>query len=224
MLSGFVAEKVIHPEELDQPAVKIDVPEGDQAAAPKKPQKAEPILAMLGQADVEAGKNISRACAACHSFDKGGPNRVGPNLYNVVMADIARNDQYAYSDALMEKDGVWDYDALNQFLWRPKKWAPGTKMNFIGLDDPEDRADIIAWLRTLSDDPADLPTSDEINASLAEEPAMEGAIEDTMQDEEVGQDEEGAPEDELNNAMEEVSSKEETLMDKTDADDPPHIP
>lgn len=189
MLSGFVAEKIIHPEELDQPAVKIDVPEGEQAAAPAKPQTAEPILAMLADADVEAGKNISRACAACHSFDKGGPNRVGPNLHDIVMADIARDDQYAYSDALMEKEGVWDYDALNQFLWRPKKWAPGTKMNFIGLDDAEDRADIIAWLRTLADDPADLPTADEINA-----------------------------------AMEEISSKEETMMDKTDGDDPPHIP
>jgi cytochrome c len=160
MLSGFVSRSVVHVEAIDKDAYVIEAAETNAAGAPAKPAGAEPILALLESADIAKGKKLAKACAACHSFDKGGANKVGPNLWNVVNAAISSKDGFAYSDALKAKnaEGVkWTYEELNAFLYKPKKYALGTKMSYIGMKKVKDRANMVAWLRSLSDNPAPLP-------------------------------------------------------------------
>lgn len=166
MISGFVAKKIVHPHDLEKDAIAIDG--GAVASAgPAKVKMPEPILALIEAADVERGAKLSKACAACHSFDDGGVNKVGPNLWNIVNASKAHLDNFKYSSAMAEFDGVWDYSALNHFLWKPKSYIAGTKMNYAGLRKPEDRAAMIAWLRTLSGSVATLPTEGDIAAEIA---------------------------------------------------------
>jgi len=113
---------------------------------------------LLASADVAAGQRASRACAACHTFDKGGPNRVGPNLYAIVNAPHAHAAGFAYSDVLKRMaNEPWEYEDLNGFLANPRTYAPGTKMNFAGIRSVQERANLIAWLRTLADTQAPLP-------------------------------------------------------------------
>lgn len=160
MFTGFLAEHIVHEPKLEEEAYVIEVADAPVAGAEAAPQGPEPIQAMLASASVEKGEKLSRACAACHSFDKGGANRVGPNLWNIVNNKTAHVGEFAYSDDLMNANSTWDYAHLNEFLWKPKKVYPGTKMNFIGLKKAEDRAALIAWLRTLSDSPAPLPVGE----------------------------------------------------------------
>lgn len=191
MLTGFIADQIFHHEKLEKDAVTIEGASGDGhgAAISQKPQLPEPIMAMLATADIEKGAKISKACAACHSFDKGGPVKQGPNLWNIVGKAKASASGFSYSDAMAAKGGEWDYDSLNFLMWKPKKYIPGTKMNFAGLKKAKDRAALIGWLREQSDSPAALPTEVEIEAeqlafappeeeSAAEEGGEEGATED----------------------------------------------
>lgn len=156
-LSGFISKKVYHPHELEKNAVTIDVPEVSASGVIAAPQTAEPILNLLATADIARGEKLSRACAACHSFDKGGANGVGPNLWDKLGKKAGSKAGYSYSTAFEAADVTWDYETLNQFLWKPKKYIPGTKMNYIGLKKPEDRAAMVGWMRTLSDSPKALP-------------------------------------------------------------------
>lgn len=176
MFSGFLANKMVKPKKLKEDAVKVEGAVVAASSGPKKEAKAEPILALLADADLERGKKLSKACAACHSFDKGGANGTGPNLYNIVDAVKESKPGFSYSGALAA-NGVndWNYAALNSFLWKPKKYAPGTKMNYIGLKKPKDRAAIIAWMRTLSDKPVSLPTAAQIEAEIPKPEVEEAA-------------------------------------------------
>lgn len=183
MLSGFVAKKVIHVPDPEKNAYQVEVAEGGEAGGAVAEAVAEPILALLASADVAKGENVAKACAACHSFNKGEAARVGPNLYGIVGSKHAHMDGFAYSDAMKAMhDQTWDYKALNTFLWNPKKHVPGTKMVFAGLKKPEQRADVIAYLRSLADAPAPLPSEAEIAAeavtaeeeNAGEAPAAEG--------------------------------------------------
>ncbi len=115
------------------------------------------IAALLAAADAEAGAKLSKKCAACHSFDKGGKKKVGPNLWDIVGKAIAGGEGYKYSGALSGLGGEWTYDNLDAFLTKPKDFAAGTKMSFAGLKKAEDRANLIAFLRGRSDDPKPLP-------------------------------------------------------------------
>ena len=178
MLSGFIAKQAVHPEGLIKEAVAIEGAEdtGDHGAAPAEDKGPDPILALLASADIEKGAKLSKACAACHSFEKGGPAKQGPSLWGVVNRDKGSTDGFEYSQTCKEMPGNWDYASLNQFLAKPKKYMPGTKMNYVGLKKTEDRAAIIAWLRTLADSPAALPTEAEIAAEqTASAPAPETA-------------------------------------------------
>ena len=100
-------------------------------------------------------------------FDAGGQNKVGPALWNVVNRPLGASEGYAYSDALAGFGGTWDYTALNAFLTKPKGYISGTKMNFAGLKKPEDRANLIAWMRAKADSPVALPSADDIAAEGA---------------------------------------------------------
>lgn len=157
--SAVFSDILYHPEELQEAAYKIEVPEPEGAAGEEAVAVVEdrPVALLLASADVGAGEKAAKKCAACHSFDKGGPNRVGPALYGVLNRDIAAHEGFTYSGALEEKPGVWDYEALNGFLKAPKDWAQGTKMAFSGLEKDDERAGIILYLRSLADTPAELP-------------------------------------------------------------------
>jgi cytochrome c len=137
---------------LDQAA-----PAGAAAGAAAPAGAGDGIGALLAHADVDAGAKDARKCGACHSFEEGGAAKIGPPLWGVVGRDIASVDGFSYSDALVQKDGAWDYQKLDAFLTQPREWAPGTKMAFAGLKKPEERADVILYLRSLSNDPAPLP-------------------------------------------------------------------
>jgi cytochrome c len=166
MLAGFVAELATETHELETDAVAIEgmAEAGGGSAAVAMP---EPILGLIAAADVAQGEKLSKACAACHSFDQGGPAKVGPNLYGIVGAKKGHMAGFAYSDALIARGGNWNYSELNHFLWSPKKTIPGTKMGFIGLKKPEDRAAMIAWLKTLGGSLGN-PSQAEIAAEAAE--------------------------------------------------------
>ncbi|MBV6633689.1 MAG: cytochrome c family protein [Alphaproteobacteria bacterium] len=166
MMASFISRKIVHPEAPHETALEISGVE--TAVVASGPTGPEPILAMLATADVDAGAGVARACAACHSFDEGGPNRVGPNLYNVVNASKAHLDNYSYSSALAAFEGEWTYEALNKFFYRPKDYVPGTKMNYVGLKDPEDRANLIAYMRSLSGSPVALPDEARIQAEIVD--------------------------------------------------------
>jgi len=169
MATGKIADALVHPNELQENAFKIAVDESaTQTAAtePTGPAPVEPILGLLATADVAAGEQLARKCAACHSFDEGGANKVGPNLWNIVNADKGGKDGYSYSDAMasFSDPAEWTYTSLNKFLQNPKDYIAGTKMNYAGLRKASDRAEMVAYLRSLSADPAPLPTTEEIQA------------------------------------------------------------
>ena len=116
------------------------------------------VAALLAAADPAAGAKAVRRCTGCHTLDKGGKHRLGPNLWDLVGRPVASAAGYKYSNALKDKSGeTWTYENLDAFLTRPKGWAPGTKMLFAGIRKPGQRADLIAHLRGLSDNPAALP-------------------------------------------------------------------
>lgn len=165
MLAGFVSKKVVHVEDPAENAFKIAVAEAAEGGAAAVEAVAEPILALLATADVAKGQSVAKVCAACHTFNKGEPARVGPNLYGIVGSKHAHMEGFAYSDAMKAMhDKNWTYADLNAFLWNPKKHIAGTKMVFAGMKKPEDRAAVIAYLRSLADAPAALPTEAEIAA------------------------------------------------------------
>lgn len=182
MLGGFVADVVMHPHELEKDAVEIEggPVAGGVGGAVAMP---EPILHLIANADIAKGEKLSKACVACHSFEKGGPTKIGPNLYGIVGLSKAHISGFDYSDGLKAMGGKWTYLDLNKFLWKPKKFIDGTKMNYIGLKKPEDRAAIIAWLHTLGSS-APMPSAAEIAAEAAElaPPEEETAEADTGED------------------------------------------
>lgn len=114
-----------------------------------------PIAPLLAHADVTAGAKLAQnRCSACHTFNKGGANQFGPNLWNAATSPHAYIHDYNYSDAFKKMHTKsWTDGALNRFLYDPKSYAPGTKMTFPGIKDAQERANVIAWLHTLSDHP-----------------------------------------------------------------------
>ncbi|MEH6726214.1 MAG: cytochrome c family protein [Hyphomicrobiales bacterium] len=174
---GIIAESIFHGGEMETPGYVVDVPEDgaetQTAAAPTE----VPITVLLASATADAGETISKKCAACHTFDEGGANKVGPNLWNIVNATPASRDGFKYSSAMQEYGAVnvWVYENLNNFLAGPKKYIPGTSMGFVGLKKADERADMIAYLRSLSNAPAALPVAE---TAAAETPAEETAAEE----------------------------------------------
>ena len=155
------ASAIFAPEKPAKPGFNIAVKEhgaGDKAGAAAAP--SQPIETLLASASTERGQATAKQCAACHTFEKGGPNRVGPNLWNIVGDERGKGKNgFNFSAAMKAKGGEWTYDELNKVLASPRGYIPGTNMSFAGLSRDSQRADVIAYLRTLSDSPKPLPTA-----------------------------------------------------------------
>ncbi|MBM3522798.1 MAG: cytochrome c family protein [Alphaproteobacteria bacterium] len=164
---GYLGNALVHPKALAKNAFAIDttaVAAAPATGAPAAAAKVDPIAPMLAAAATDAGKTVAqRQCASCHSFDKGGRNNVGPNLWAVVTKTKGAVDGFKYSGAMgaaskaAGDDAKWTYENLNQFLANPKGYLSGTTMGFAGLRSAQDRANVIAFLRGQADSPAPLP-------------------------------------------------------------------
>jgi cytochrome c len=130
---------------------------GEPAAAAGGAAGGSPIDALLASASPERGAQIAKQCQACHNFEEGQGPKIGPDLYGVVGRKIASTPGYNYSAALKSKNGTWDFNTLSTWLTKPSAYAPGTMMTFAGLTSDKQRADVIAYLDTLSKNPVPLP-------------------------------------------------------------------
>lgn len=168
-----MANILYHAERPERPGMEVVVAEQEPAAGEEAAAEAKPIATLLANANAEAGQAAARACQACHTFEQGAANRVGPNLWNILGKPIASVEGFAYSDALKSKSGeTWTYETLSQFIQNPRQYAPGTKMTYGGMRRDDQRADLIAYLRTLSDSPQPLPEA--AAAPAAEEAPASG--------------------------------------------------
>lgn len=130
-------------------------PAGEATTA--EPAVAQDAVALIAAADPAKGEKVAGKCKSCHSFESGGPNRVGPNLWGVVGGKTAHKEDFNYSDAIKAMNATWDFANLDKYLTSPKTFVPGNKMTFAGLTKAEDRAALLRWLRDQSDAPIALP-------------------------------------------------------------------
>jgi cytochrome c len=155
MVSGILASQLVHPKHLEQP---VYLPPGAEAGAAPAAASAsgpaaagpEPIAQYMAKANPKHGAELAKVCLQCHTFAKGEPNKIGPNLFGVMEENIASVPGYQFSPALAaDKDKKWDPDELNIWLFKPQEFAKGTKMTFPGLPKVQDRADVIDYLESL---------------------------------------------------------------------------
>jgi cytochrome c len=160
LVTSFAAGAIFAPVMPAKPGYEIAVKE-EAAAGGKEAAAAasEPIEKLLQTASVEKGEAAAKKCAACHTFEKNGPNRAGPNLYGIIGDKKGEGRGFNFSAAMKAKGGTWSYDDLNQFIANPKGFIPGTAMGFAGIQKDSERADVIDYLHTLADSPVPLPTA-----------------------------------------------------------------
>jgi len=174
----MVAEHVYEPEHPEKPGYivegVVETPAAGGAAAPVE----EPMPdwgTVLASANIANGKSLEGRCSQCHDVTKGGPNKIGPNLFAVVDRPRASHAGFAYSSAMKGKPGNWTYDELFKFLKSPAIDIPGTKMSFAGIRSAQDRIDLIAYLRSNADSPAPIPAPKPAAAAPAEAAPAAGA-------------------------------------------------
>jgi cytochrome c len=179
---GIVSDAIFAAPHPEKEGFIIEAAEPEAGAAGEAAPAEEPIAVRLATADPVAGEAVHKKCTACHTTEKGGPNKVGPNLWDIVNRPVASHEGFAYSTPMKEfsQGGsvVWDYDHLDKFLTSPKGLVKGTAMGFAGVKNPTERANLIAYLRTLAGTPAPLPeapAADPAAAPAGEAPAAEPA-------------------------------------------------
>ena len=154
-----VAEVIYEPEVPAKPGYVVEgvVENASGAAAAPVADVMPDWGTVLPAADVAAGKTVSVKCEQCHDLSKGGPNKIGPNLFDVVDRQRATHPGFDYSGAMKAKSGTWTYDELFKFTKSPQGYIPGTKMTFAGISSEKDRINLIAYLRSNADSPAPIP-------------------------------------------------------------------
>ncbi|MEM8794857.1 MAG: cytochrome c family protein [Pseudomonadota bacterium] len=159
---NFLAEKAFYVKKPEVKGYKIEVADASGEGADAPVEEAKPIGVVLASADASAGEKVARRCVACHSFDEGGANKVGPALYDIVNRPMGNIDGFNYSSALVAygEGKTWTYEELYGFLKKPGDWIDGTSMGFAGLNKQDDRANLIAYMRSLSPEPAPLPPAE----------------------------------------------------------------
>ncbi|MDF1634337.1 cytochrome c family protein [Mycoplana sp. MJR14] len=182
MSVSIASEGIFHSEAPEKEGFAIvaaeGAAEGGEEAAGAGEAAVTPIATLLASADAGAGEAVFKKCQACHSGEKGGPNKVGPDLWDIVNRPVGAHEGFSYSAGMKtfaEGGKVWDFDHLNHFLMAPKKYVAGTAMGFAGLKKDDERANLIAYLRTLSDSPAPLPSPSAEGAAATPPAAAEGA-------------------------------------------------
>jgi cytochrome c len=174
--SGVISRMIFNPSMPEENAYVIEAPESDTGGAQAEAEVA-PLPVLLAAATPDAGQGRAKACQACHDFEQGGAAKIGPPLWGVVGRDIASVEGFDYSDALAEQEGAWTFDTLNAFLENPKGWAPGTKMAYAGIRNPEYRADVLVYLRSLAESPVPLPEAPAAGAGDTQAAASEADAE-----------------------------------------------
>jgi cytochrome c len=160
MMGSLLSEYLVHPSNLEKPSFVVEGVETSSKPTDKSTDDdtLKPITPLLASANVEHGKEIAKKCTQCHTFEKGGSNKTGPNLWGIIGAKVAHIADFAYSSGFKDKGGTWDDEKLNILLHKPRAFVQSTKMSFVGLKDAQERADVIAYLHTLSDSPVPLPS------------------------------------------------------------------
>lgn len=158
---GIVSDIIFTPTIPGKPGYEIVLPaEGEAATDTASAPEVEPIGVRLAAADAGKGEKVAKKCAACHTFDQGGANKVGPALWNVIGRKPGGTDGFGYSAAMQAygaENDAWTFENMDSFLAAPKKYISGTSMGFAGLRKPDDRADMIAYMREQADSPVPLP-------------------------------------------------------------------
>ena len=197
MSSGLIAGLIYYPETLSENAFPIAVEVADATSGDDAGSGEESALALLASADSAAGAKQAKKCTSCHTFEEGGADKIGPNLWDLVNQPIANNAGFAYSDALSTKSGeTWTFENLDAFITNPKGWAPGTKMSFAGIKKTSQRADLLLYMRDQSGNPAPLPEAPAADEAVADESAAaesEGAAPEDGQTAEAAPADEAAP-------------------------------
>lgn len=180
MSVSIASEGIFHSEAPEKEGFAIISSEAATEAGGAEEVAEVDIKPLLLKADAAAGETVFKKCASCHTVDKGGANKVGPNLWGLVNRPIASHEGFSYSAGMktFSEGGkvVWDYDHLSFFIEAPKKHVPGTAMGFAGVKKPDERANLIAYLREHADAPAALPDA-AASAEAAPAAATEGAAE-----------------------------------------------
>ena len=156
---GKIADGVFHVNKPENPGYKVEVENQISTVSAEITETIEKIdiVAVMAQGDVASGEKIFKKCAACHSINKGGKNKIGPALYNVVGRVVGGLDDYKYSKTLASYGKEWTFEELNGFLKKPASYLKGTKMSYAGLRKEKDRASIIKYLNEKGDNPKQLP-------------------------------------------------------------------
>ena len=156
---GKISNIVFYVEKPKTPGYAIEVEQvaNDSSTVTKVAEEKVDIAALMSMGDLAHGEKVFKKCAACHSIVKGGKNKIGPALYNVVGRQVGKVSDYKYSKALIGYEKAWTFEELNGFLLKPAKWIKGTKMAYAGLRKEKDRASVIRYLNQNSDNPLPLP-------------------------------------------------------------------